>query len=98
MPAPESVSVGAEVLIVEDYLPWGYPVNEWILGNNGIAYDVISSSMLAATNLKKYRLLILPSVQPTSTYQTVAADSAQIAAFVNGGVHKALTVKGKAAV
>ncbi|MBI3447292.1 MAG: choice-of-anchor D domain-containing protein [Acidobacteria bacterium] len=80
-----ATGAGASVLVVQDALPWGSHANETILAANGILFDEIDSSALAATNLKKYRMVLVPSDQPTSFYTTIAAASSQLDAFVRGG-------------
>jgi len=82
---PEVVMAGAQVLIVQDFLPWGTMANETILTGRGIAYDVRSSAQLAAIDLSPYRLVIIPSDQSTSYYVTVNAQTAKLDAFVRGG-------------
>ena len=78
-------TAGTHVLLIQDFLPWGSPANTQILAANGIAFDVINSSQLAATDLTQYRDVIVASDQPTSTYATLAARAAQIDAFVLHG-------------
>ncbi len=84
-PARVSFTPGAVALLIEDALPWGSTANEQILAANGIAYDVIGSAALASTQLNRYRLVIVASDQPTSTYTTLAAGAAQINGYVAGG-------------
>ncbi len=80
-----SVSGGATVLIVQDVAPWGSNANETLLAGNGIAFDMIPASDLAATDLSDYRTLLVPSDQFTSTYQALAAAESQINDFVAAG-------------
>ncbi|MBI3449035.1 MAG: S8 family serine peptidase, partial [Acidobacteria bacterium] len=76
---------GATVLIVQDVLPWGSHANETILAANGIVFDVIPSASLGSTDLSRYRIVLVPSDQPTSYYTRIASASNQIDAFVRGG-------------
>jgi hypothetical protein len=87
VPVPSSpiVSGGATVLIVQNLEPWGSNANEAVLSANGIAFDVIRSSQLATTNLSDYRVLLVPSDQPTSFYSVFAAREDQVNDFVAGG-------------
>ena len=82
-----STMAGAEVLIVQDTRPWDTQANEEILQTLGIAFDVIPSAMLAATDLTPYRLMIVPSDQPTSLYTRIYDAAAQLDNYVLlGGV------------
>lgn len=80
-----SRQAGARVLLVQDAAPWGSTMNEQVLATNGIAYDLLPSSMLAATDLSVYDLVIVPSDQPTSYYSTLAGQSAKLDAWVTAG-------------
>jgi subtilisin family serine protease len=80
-----STSIGAKVLLVEDVLPYGLDANEQLLAANGIAYDVINTSQLAATDLTHYEVMIVPSHQTNDAYNAIAARSVQIATFVGAG-------------
>jgi hypothetical protein len=83
---PRTNAVGAQVLLVQDILPWGSEANNSVLDANGIAYDVVNSSQLAGTNLSAYDDLIVAGDQSTPTYQKLAQRAAQIDSFVvNGG-------------
>jgi subtilisin family serine protease len=87
---PVSTMAGAKALLVQDNLPWGTMANEAVLNSNGIAFDVITSSLLAAADLSAYRLIILASDQPTLYYQRITAQIARLEAFVTvGGVLEA---------
>jgi len=78
---------GARVLIIQDVAPWGTQANEQVLNDNHIAFDVISSAALAATSLSAYRLVLVPSDQPSTYYATVGSQRAKLEAFVTlGGV------------
>jgi subtilisin family serine protease/sugar lactone lactonase YvrE len=75
----------ADVLLVEDALPWGINANEQILARSGIAYDLAHSADLASKDLSAYRQIIVASDQPTSTYTTLAAQMSRLAAWATGG-------------
>ena len=78
---------GAKVLIVEDVQPWGRNSNEQALTANGLAYDLIRSAQLAATDLSAYKVVIVPSVQTPAYYSALAGRANQLNAFVaSGGV------------
>jgi hypothetical protein len=84
--SPERTMAGATELLLQDSAPWGSMANETILNGRGIAYDMRNSSQLAGLNLSPYRLIIIPSDQPTAGYyQTVGVAASKLEAFVNGG-------------
>jgi subtilisin family serine protease len=80
-----ATTAGARVLLIQDYLPWGSPANTQILAANGIAYDAITSSQLASTDLSAYQVVLVAGDQPTFTYQTLVGRAAQIENFVLQG-------------
>jgi subtilisin family serine protease len=80
-----SATPGSDVLIIEDAYPWGVHSNESILNSLGIRFDVIRSGSLPSTNLSAYRLVIVPSDQPSSFYLAVAQRAAQLESFVRAG-------------
>jgi subtilisin family serine protease/sugar lactone lactonase YvrE len=82
--APGSTA-GATVLVVQDVYPWGALSNQSVLSANGLVYDMVSSGMLATTDLSRYRMVLVASDQPTSFYTTLAARAAQVNAFVSAG-------------
>lgn len=84
-------ALAAEVLIIQDFVPWGsYDAIQRILNRNGIPYDVIKSAQLAAFNLSPYKLLIVPSIQDYDNTNTFYVNwnnnLAKIESYVaNGG-------------
>ncbi len=80
-----STMSGATVLLLQDNAPWGSMANEQVLGANSIAFDMIPSSALATTDLSRYRLVIVPSDQPTSYYSRLVGRAAQLNEYVSDG-------------
>ncbi len=80
-----SVMSGATVLLVEDVPPWGTMTNEALLRANGIAFDVIATGALDATDLARYRKVIVAGDQPTGAYSRLAAAEGQLRQYVESG-------------
>lgn len=76
---------GSGVLLIKDVDPWGNTADEQVLSGLGMAYDVISSSAIATTALSNYCLVIVAGDQPTSFYETLQSNMAQLEGFVSGG-------------
>lgn len=76
---------GSSVLLLENVLPWGSSANENILDSLGIQYDVQNSSDLATLDLTPYKVVIVPSQQPDSFYNTLTSVSSKINAYVDQG-------------
>jgi subtilisin family serine protease len=75
----------ATVLVIEDVAPWGTSSNEQVLSSLGIMFDLIPSSSLAATDLSRYQMVLVPSDQPTSSYATLAGRASQLNDYVSAG-------------
>src|SRR5207247_11039100 len=73
------------VLIIQDTAACAPSSNQQLLAADGILFDMIPSSALGGTDLSRYRLVIVPSDQPTSTYATLASCSDQLRDYVASG-------------
>ena len=76
---------GAEVLIVEDVPPWNSSSSARILDLDGIPYDLVSAASLPATDLSRYRLIILSSDQPAGYYAALSGLGPELDQFVSAG-------------
>ncbi|HKQ62313.1 MAG TPA: choice-of-anchor D domain-containing protein [Candidatus Polarisedimenticolaceae bacterium] len=83
-PQPRRLA-GAKVAIVEEYYPWDVDSNERVLAANGIPYDVISVFDLPFIQLNDYRMVLVPSDQPTYFYELLQERASQLESFVAGG-------------
>ncbi len=83
--AQRLAAVGADVLLIQDESPWDSAANEAILEANGLSFDRIGSAELESTDLPVYRLVIVPSDQPTSFYSSLASRAPQIENYVRAG-------------
>lgn len=75
----------AKALLIQDRLPWGLNSNAMALNAHGVAYDVISSADLAATDISGYGFIMYSSFQPHSYYANITADLAKIKAYIAAG-------------
>jgi len=89
---PEERFGSAEVLVIEDIIPWytgSWPCDTdavpAALNTLGKTYDLIHSDHLAITDLTAYKIVILASTQDRSTYVNIDAHIDKINAFVSGG-------------
>jgi len=62
---------GNLILIIQDEAPWGNSSNEEILSANGIDYDMINTSYIDSVDFSNYKVVLIPSDQPTSFYEAV---------------------------
>ncbi|MBI4770646.1 MAG: carboxypeptidase regulatory-like domain-containing protein, partial [Chloroflexi bacterium] len=92
VPSPGHVRSGSTVLIIQDVYPWGYDSIQQVLNASGISYDQVTSSSLPTVNLAAYNLVIVPSVQPASFYQTWNDNLARIEDYVTAGGYLWLSV------
>jgi subtilisin family serine protease len=83
-PPPPAIG-GATVLLLQDVAPWGTRANEALLEAQGIAFEVIPTTALGGTELARFRKVIVPSDQPTATYDRIVQHAARIEQFVAGG-------------
>lgn len=75
----------ADVLIVADYLPWGFDSIQQVLAASEIPFHEIGPGSLATIDLSPYALVIVPSVQGSPFYDTWNANIARITQFVGDG-------------
>lgn len=62
----------SKVLIIEDIPPFGISnAIEEALNELNISYDVVSSTNFASVDISKYKVIIIPSDQPTSYYNNM---------------------------
>ena len=73
------------VAVVQDTNPWGSA--EWTdqLTDQGVAYTVIPTASLAATDLDAYGLVIVPSQTSSAAYNNVHAALPQLEAYNEAG-------------
>lgn len=80
---------GSEVLVIKDVEPWFTwvhgPANEAVLKELSKTYDVITSDMLATTDLTKYDIVIIASDQYKRTYDRLISNKDKLADYVYGG-------------
>lgn len=76
---------GPVALLIEDQLPWGVNSNEQALTALGIPYDVITSALLASTDLSQYKFIMYASDQPASFYDNIHANMQKITDYVSAG-------------
>ncbi len=75
------------VLLIMDVYPWGSTSIQDILTLNGIPYHQIQSSSIPTVSLSSYGVVIIPSDQPQSFYDTYHAHHAKFDTYVaNGGI------------
>ena len=81
----ESWVQGNPVLVIQDQYPWGYDAVQRILSANGIPYDQVGSSSIPSIDLTSYKLVIIPSVQGSSFYNTYNSYLSKFEAYVQQG-------------
>jgi len=94
--APESFDPdgSAEALVIRDCVIWDTTANEDVLDELGIENDVVNSDSLGQIEFSDYSVVVIPSTQPGSYYQTLVDRKEDIATFVeNGGVLVAHTIR-----
>lgn len=82
---PVNAAVPGKVLLIQDVLPWNSSANQTLLASNGIAYTLINSSAISATDFSSYSKIILASDQPQSFYDSCAANKSKFDTFVSNG-------------
>ena len=73
------------ILLIQDQDGWGLPVHVAILNASGIAYDVINSATIAATNFFAYDKIITAGQQPDDFYFAIQANSAKFTEYMAAG-------------
>ena len=73
------------VLVVQDGLPWGSPIDLDMLDQLRINYVGITSAKLADTDLSPFQAILMPSVQSPSYQANVLASLDEISVFVADG-------------
>ncbi|HUM69029.1 MAG TPA: hypothetical protein PLK31_09310 [Chloroflexota bacterium] len=76
---------GNPVLIIQDEYPWWYDSIQQILNAHAIPYDQVDSSYMATIDLSAYELVIIPSVQSSTFYNTWDAHVDRFEAYVESG-------------
>jgi hypothetical protein len=76
---------GNSVLIIQNEAPWGYSSNEDILSANGIGYDMINTSYINSVDFSDYKVVLIPSDQPTSFYEAVNSFADKFNNYVESG-------------
>jgi hypothetical protein len=80
-------NVPIQFLVLQDAAPWETQANQDALKRLRYPYIVSSVSKLADLNLADYNVIVIASDQPTSTYNTLIANSDTLQNFVfNGGI------------
>lgn len=81
---------GANVLLIQDAAPFGTFANENVLSGLGVAFDIATTAELDTLDLHRYRMVIIPSDQPTRSYSRLADHAEKLEDFVgDGGVLEA---------
>ncbi len=78
-------SARADVLLIENVLPWDYDSNSQTLTDIGFDFTKIGSSQLAATTLSQFDFIVLASVQDQQFYDDISANFSLIENYVLGG-------------
>jgi hypothetical protein len=74
-----------DALVIQDVNPWSTIALFGVLNNHHITYDRIRSDAIAAKDLGRYPLIIIPGDQPTTFYTTVAANMQKFNTYVTSG-------------
>jgi hypothetical protein len=82
---PLAAAAAARVLLVEDLPPWGRLHDEALLDELGIAFDRVTSSGLAGTDLTSYDAVLIAGDQSSAFYGVVGGQVPRLAAFVEAG-------------
>lgn len=78
---------GADVLIVQDLMPWRSAATQVVLELSGLDYDIVDSFELAGRDITPYRVVILSGDQPTYFYDNVTALRSKLESYLEvGGV------------
>ncbi len=83
----EPIIIGSDILIIQDYLPWGLHTTENILieiGQGG-NFNIIPTGALGSTDLSKYEVVIISSDQRTWSYNNIITQKTKLAGFVSAG-------------
>ena len=77
----------ADVLLIQNNLPWDSNANETVLKKIGVGYNKITASQIASTDLNLYDVVIIANDQSLSTYDIYETAISKIESYVsNGGV------------
>ncbi len=76
---------GADVLLIQDYDPWGYPSITTILNNNAIPYDLINSYQIWEWDFSPYVMIIIPSVQGWDYYNNFNSYVYKFEEYIDSG-------------
>jgi|GEM_PF-5250478 len=77
----------ADVLLIQQTLPWGSNANATVLSALGYTYDIVNMSSVASIDFTKYAFVLIASDQSQSFYNAYATNQSLFDNFVkNGGV------------
>jgi hypothetical protein len=75
----------ADVLLIQETLPWGSNANAAVLSALGYSYDITNMSSVASIDLTKYAFVLIASDQNQSFYDAYAANQSLFDNFVKKG-------------
>jgi hypothetical protein len=78
-------SIGAELLVLMDTLPWGSTALLDILEANGLAPDLAGSDAMGTIDLDPYDVVVLANDQPPGFYDVYREHAARLERFVTAG-------------
>lgn len=84
-PIRAATTSSPRALVVKDCQPWYTSANETVLDELGAAYDVVNSDGFADAELSSYDLVVIPSTQPASYYETLESNADALAEYVDAG-------------
>ena len=82
---PANPSAAAPVLVIMDSYPWGSTGIQDVLDVYGIPYDQVNSSEIPTIDLSPYAVVIIPSDQPQSFYDTYDSNRGKFETYTAGG-------------
>ena len=75
----------SRALLIEDQAPWGVESDEQALTALGVPYDLITSDLLASTDLSQYKFIMYASEQGGNYYSNIMNNIAEITNYVSSG-------------
>ena len=83
----EAITIGTEVLLIQDLDPWWTTSNEDLLASNSMPYKKINSASIDVENFNNYKKIIIAGDQITSFYETYMVHKTKFDNYVaNGGM------------
>jgi hypothetical protein len=79
------VNLFADVLILQDVLPWGTDSIQQVLENFGLAYETVDSTQFGSFDLTPYMMVVSPSYQNDTYYTPWNANITWISEYVADG-------------